>query len=347
MDKFTYDRFTYIVNDEELIIDSSIKKPRFVFKYYSFNKNSVDALINGYLYASSSIELNDILDGSDNIFYTSKPIKYNYYKSFFADSIDDSELKNMYSRDISRETYALEFLKSYYMNLINLYGIISLSENENNPLMWPHYTNETGFQLEFNTENLEISIKSNLEIHNDEYLGFFPINYVSKIEILDISNFKDFRIPSLYINNIKLDHWAYEKEWRFLISKKNMGVRSSKIGYNIFTDHLVKKENRYAFFDKESIVRICLAPNFFRKEIFQLEFINKKEMLVKPRHNKSKNEEYIFCFLSFLTKNFPDKIYQSCFIYHEINGKRFINRAKRKICIKKNNDKEYIVEKEQ
>lgn len=345
MEKFTHGRFTYMVNDKHLIIDSSIDKPRFIFKYYSFSKNSVDSLINGYLYASSSIELNDILDGSDSIFYTSKPINYNYYESFFANSIGKSEIKKMYMRDISRETYALEFLKLYYMNLINLYGIISLSENENNPLMWPHYTNETGFQLEFNTENLESSIKSNLEIHNDEYLGFFPINYTSKIQILDISNFEDFRIPSLYINNIKLDHWAYEKEWRFLISKENMGVINSKIGYDVSNDHLTKKENRYAFFDKESIVSICLAPNFFRREIFQLKFINKKEMLVKSKHNKSKNEEYVFSFLNFLTKSFPDKVYQSGFIYHEINGKRFIHRAKRKIRIRKNNYKEYIIEK--
>ena len=265
------------------------------------------------------------------------------YERFFAKSINEFELEEMYNRDISRKPYALEFLKSYYMNLINLYGVISLSENENNPLMWPHYTNEIGFQLEFNTENLERSIKSNLEMHNDEYLGFFSINYTSKIEIIDLSNFEDFRIPALYINNVKLDHWAYEKEWRFLISKKNMGVRNSKIGYNVSNEHIIKKENRYAFFDKKSIVKICLAPNFFRGEIFQLKFINKKEMLVRPKPNKSKNEEY---FLNFLIKSYPDKIYQSDFIYCEINGKRFIDRAKRKINIRKNSDKEYVIEKE-
>ncbi|MDG1054460.1 MAG: hypothetical protein P8O78_07515, partial [Flavobacteriaceae bacterium] len=165
----------------------------------------------------------------------------------------------------------------------------------------------------------------------------------SKIEIIDLSNFEDFRIPALYINNVKLDHWAYEKEWRFLISKKNMGVRNSKIGYNVSNEHIIKKENRYAFFDKKSIVKICLAPNFFRGEIFQLKFINKKEMLVRPKPNKSKNEEY---FLNFLIKSYPDKIYQSDFIYCEINGKRFIDRAKRKINIRKNSDKEYVIEKE-
>ena len=51
-------------------------------------------------------------------------------------------------------------------------------------------------------------------------------------------------------------------------------------------------------------------------------------MLVRPKPNKSKNEEY---FLNFLIKSYPDKIYQSDFIYCKINGKRFIDRAKRKI----------------
>lgn len=307
--------------------------------------------MNNYLYAANSVELNDFLDGSNYLFFTSKKIKLDYYKKLF-EGFSEDKLKERYNADINREPLCQEYLNHYYDILTGLYGIICLTENENNILMWPHYTNETGFQIMYNMDCLEKSIQRKLSENNDEYIGFFPINYSSEIKLLDISEFKDFGIPSLYINSVKHIDWKYENEWRIMISKQMMGTKSSKQGYNLANDYITTPSNRYTYYDKNAIKKICLAPNFFTQENFVIEIISNKNIKVKPREKKLYCNEEVqnqyTVFLDFIIENFSEQIFQSAyrFMEKEMEKKfqRYIQRAQRKLKIVKEEDC-YIITK--
>ena len=69
-----YNGFRYFSNygkGELPKVEHGWKTPEYLFKYYSFGKYSIDALINNYLYASHPYELNDILDSSRFLYFTS------------------------------------------------------------------------------------------------------------------------------------------------------------------------------------------------------------------------------------------------------------------------------------
>lgn len=224
IEKFESNGFVYIKNydDREKVIqiEYSKTKPKYLYKYFSSSKYNTEALLKSYLYSSHPIDLNDILDSSFFFLYTSKPFSIEQYKKFFSPAFKGSQEKlfELYRNDLENPHLCGRFILEMWKQLSNLIGIISTSEKENNNLMWPHYTQEQGFQLRWNTEKLEESIVNNLD-DGQEYLGVFPLNYVSNIEPIDVNLFRKWFIPLFYSLTTKSTEWHYENEWRFIISK--------------------------------------------------------------------------------------------------------------------------------
>jgi hypothetical protein len=224
IEEFEYNNFNYIKNYDPEVINGVIehhqKKPENLFKYYSLNEFSVDALKNGYFYAAHPFELNDLLDSSIFLYYSSTKLSIEQYKHFYGDVFNEDELKDFYTHDVQERCTG--YIQSVYEVATNLFGIISTTEKEFNTLMWPHYTQEKGFQIKFNTAELEESIEKKILENNEQYLGFYPINYTKKLSPIDISKYDSMMLPLYYATNVKSSKWEYEKEWRFLISKNNM-----------------------------------------------------------------------------------------------------------------------------
>ncbi len=341
IDKYPYNGFLYIYdpNCECSIIEHNKSKPKNLFKFYPMNKNSVDALTKGFLYASHPIELNDILDSSSFLLYTSKKLGWGKYENLLLSKYKNIEdLMEFYKEDSNREDLCRGFITEFWEKTTNLFGIISMTVEEKNALMWPHYTQEKGFQLKFNTEELEKSIKNENKFkNNEEYLGLYPVNYTKKLDPIDIHNFKEYHIPFSYATNIKLKKWEYEKEWRFLISKPNMGVPFSKSGLNVHEDYIIQKENRYVRYNSELIEEITVGFNFFNACHFEIKWIDAKTIRVKPKRSNTK-------ILNYITKKLSDKFYHSG-IKNEIDkdGSKFLIRTKEKMEIKKEIDGSFIL----
>ena len=94
-------------------------------------------------------------------------------------------------------------------------------------------------------------------------------------------------IPFYYSVTVKIDTWEYEDEWRFLIGKQQMGVPYSKSGFSPREDYLVKKENRYTYYDKSIVKEITLGMNFFNGRDFEIKRVNDKIINVKPKEIES------------------------------------------------------------
>ena len=177
-----------------VIIDHDKEIPKSIYKYYSISDHNINALVKQYFYASHPIEINDALDSTPLILYASKPLEFKLYKKLYGDVLSENELKSLYDKDCNEKNKCSGYVNTMYNLSFNLVGIISTTTKKNDPLMWPHYTQEKGFQIKFNTKELEESIKSKLT-EDEEYLGLFPINYTERITPIDICKFRNLFIP--------------------------------------------------------------------------------------------------------------------------------------------------------
>ncbi len=349
IEDYSYNGFKYLKNYspniESPIIEHGKIKPENLFKYYSLSKFSVDALINGYLYASHPIELNDLLDSSPFLLYTSQKLDFVLYEKLYGQVIKNKEeLKKLYNEDSSRESLCKAYISTLWEVSTNLFGIISTSENEFSPLMWPHYTQEKGFQIKFKTEELEKNIQKNIPKH-EQYIGLYPINYTEKLSPIDISPFQSLLVPLYYATNIKSKDWDYEKEWRLLVSKQNMGVPYSKRGLNVREDYHVNKKNRYVYYEKEIVEEITLGVDFFNSRDFKVEWLDSKNIKVKALKSDSNWEfDSLNIFMDYVFHNLKDKLFYSGVKYElDEENVHYLVRTKEKMEIQKVEENEYIL----
>lgn len=340
IERYSYNNFEYVKNytTGEFKILHNKQKPKNIFKFYAISKFSVDALINGYFYASHPIELNDSFDSTKFLLYSSQNLGIDYYERLIQDTMTKEEIVTLYNSDINNEQKCNWYISTHFDISTNLFGIISTTAKENNLLMWPHYTQESGFQIKFNTEKLEHSIQSKLT-DEENYLGLFPINYCSKLSPIDISAFRAMFVPIYYATNVKTNKWEYEDEWRFVVGKQNMGVPYSKAGLDPRPDYFVRKENRYVYYDKELVEQITVANNFFNARNFEIEWLDARNVRVKPKNIESNWEfKNQILFLDYVIKNFSDKFYHSGVKYELENESIILVRTKEKMEINKKDD---------
>lgn len=334
---FTYEKEGNKENDGVRIIHNK-PYPDKVHKFYPINNYSIDALINGYFYASHTNEINDVLDSSPFLWYASKPLSFDFYERFLDKDIPKDELLKFYDSDTKSDNLCKGYISHYFEVISNIFGIISLTADDSGTLMWAHYTQEKGFQLTFNPELLESSLKDNID--GGECFGMFPINYSKFLNPIDISEFNSMHIPFFYATNVKSDKWLYENEWRFLIGKKMMGVKNSKSGLNTKPDYVTSSENRNTYYDRDLVEQITLGINFFTTQDFNLKWSDDgKQFKVSPKKNKYKcNSEYknYKSMLIYIYKNLKNKIYHSGIKYErDENGTPFLIRTKERLDIEK------------
>lgn len=342
MEKFEFNDHTYILKENSLkgaTIEHNKKRPVEIFKFYGLSRFSIDAFINGYFYASHPIELNDTFDITKFMMYSSAQIDLEFYKHLIQDATTEEEIIKIHKNDNSNpEFFGRWYIENHYDVATNLFGIISMTGRENNILMWPHYTQEMGFQLKFNSEKIEESIASGLT-EAEDYLGLFPINYCSKLYPIDISPYNSMFIPVYYVTNIKLETWSYEDEWRFLVGKQNMGVPYSKVGLSDKVDYFVNKENRYVHYDKNLVEEVTVATNFFSGRNFHIIMLDNENYRVTPKNEESNWEfENQVLFLNYVCENLSDRFYHCGRKYEIFDEKMILVRTKERMQIKRDND---------
>ncbi|MFM9989243.1 DUF2971 domain-containing protein [Flavobacterium sp.] len=337
--QFSYNNFIYEKESSSekggVKIINAIPYPEKLHKFYPINSFSVDALVNGYFYASHTFELNDYLDSSPFLWHALKPLDFEFYKEFLGKDVPRDELIKFYEADASNVNLCKGYISKYWEIISNIFGIISLTANENSLLMWPHYTQEKGFQITFNASELEVSI--NDKIGQGQCFGVFPMNYTEFLNPIDISEFDSMHIPFFYATNVKSDKWKYEDEWRFLIGKPMMGVPNSKMGLNTEMDFITSPKNRYTFYDNRLVDHITLGINFFTAQDFNLEWLNEKHFKVSPKNSITNwNYKSYKKLLFYIHENLKDKIYHSGTKYElDKKNNHFLIRTKERLEIKK------------
>jgi hypothetical protein len=264
--KFTYKNFTYELDEKfnhKVTTEPETKVPEVFYKYYGANENSFSALQDLKFYCTHPYSFNDSVDSSE-LLLDFEDLTIERFKDFHERILPVDELKKYDLDKLFEEDKKVNFYKfrnfayNYFSRNI---GLISLTTMPFNILMWSHYTNESGFVLEFETENL----LQDISLQNKDITNYClrPVQYVDKLEFINMfsKQFKTPDIPLLYATTIKRKEWEYEQEWRLSIYKQNMGIPLS-ILYPGYSDYKGQND-RFFHYSKNTIQSISVGKHFF------------------------------------------------------------------------------------
>jgi hypothetical protein len=262
------------------------KTPDKLFKFYSLNKNNLDALISRNIFASHPFQLNDLIDCNHDLVDFTKVTIIDFYNFYSVFGLTKKEISKKYDDD--KNHCFNKFRSNIHNSNFSQLGVISLSEDNTNLQMWTLYTKNEGFALEFNTFELK---------KPDNYFGPFPINYVEKLSKIP---YKYGLTSILYQTNIKNNNWSNENEWRFLGYKPNMDT------FNINGDIFEKgEENRLFKYSEDALNSVCLGFQFF-KGIYS----NSGELIDLSKLRFKKTEDFIKKeLLNYLSIDFKKSIF--------------------------------------
>jgi len=280
-------------NDVDVSINVDI--PTKFYKYLSISKYSVENFQNSKLHFSHPFKLNDLMEGNTQLWDLEE-----YINSYHE--------KTGKSKEQIFQLLTQDFLEDVFTHR----GVLCLATEYNNNLFWPHYTNEQGVCIEFDSS---IFLKS---FEKEDYF-LMPIDY-GKLERI---NFKDYvietikeskvnvnaNLPIIYTLAVKDDIWKYENEWRIILKKKNLGKISHPL--KIIDDKTYEEEiksliNRNLSYNSDSISKIILSTLFFNHNRF-----NKIDLQNENLKYYFKNfDKPLFDFLLELKNKFNSKIFQ-------------------------------------
>jgi len=239
--------------------------PTELFHYYKIDKNSVDSLLNNYIYANHPREFNDPFDCNRDLV------------SFESTSLDDviklnngvfpvDKIKTLYNSDDPKDKFDLynDLLFLLYNVTYMKLGIFCMTNNDSNMGMWSYYTNHRGFVLKFNLSKLP-----------ENHWGPFPINYTNEFKRIDYSKFKNSSF--LYQSNIKAKCWEPENEWRLFFWGPNV--------MKIPGQNPPKAHDRIFFYDPKTIDEVILGYNFFESNEYDLDKSNFEIHHIRLRKN--------------------------------------------------------------
>jgi hypothetical protein len=312
-------------------IKHSKEIPKKLYKYYSLDENSVDALLSGYLFASHPYHLNDHADSGLSLIDYSKKPSFDFFKALYSNFPFNYSVKKVFNLYEQTEDGSI-FLQNLYPRLFYDKGIISLSQNEYSDLMWPHYTKEEGFQLEFNVKGLIDSIENNLSKQN-QLVSFHPINYSKQRRVITFTEKLEKHpvLALLYITSIKDFNWSYENEWRIIVSNGAMGIPWLNRGYVVNENSPGREGARKIFYDGRFITGITLGANFLTHNSYYLSKFENGSMVIRPR----KNKRTTISFLNYLSKIKNTPIYHSELQKVGFETGLKVKRLKRRIKVEK------------
>lgn len=278
----------------KIIPPDKTEVPPILYKFYSVNRNGLDALVNGYIYATHPSQFNDLFDCYEDLIVFDNP---EVIKIFLTEALGKVKAEELIKEDNgSLATFVQRIFREIIYRKL---GVFCMTANPNNILMWSYYTNNQGFSIGYDYTKFEF-----------KYKGPFPVNYQDEIQTLSLKE-SSVELVTLYQTNIKHHGWKHEMEWRLLIDEpgedmispnfeilKKLGGHNRKFSYPISAIKHICLGNRFFLPDElheinGSILEINLKDNLEQKCVL-LNFLveNKIESCIALRSGDFKNIEF-------------------------------------------------------
>lgn len=236
--EFEYNNRRYIAENKFRIeYDKQMEYviPESFTKYYALSEFSIDALLKNYLYASHPFELNDPFDCFRHLIDATGKTQIEMVSNY-----NPNDLTENFNPEI--------FLNTIYEGNFRNIGLISLTDSNNeNPILWAHYTNNhKGFSVTFESNSF------------NQLIGPFQIDYLPNLKKIKFE--KEKYISQFFCSTlIKSDKWDSEEEYRYLYLNQDMYIPGRDYG-EVKTRN---QENRKFYLPKNSIKEIKLGFYFF------------------------------------------------------------------------------------
>lgn len=243
-------------------IEKPANCPKSLFKFYSNSQYNLEAFLENYIYVSHPYQFNDLMDTRPYAFDVRKMDKMEFDK-LKQDSIDENpEILNHYpfNWEGNYDLKAFDKLRQFiFDSYFSFAGLASFADKGRfNELMWSHYAKESGFMIEFDTQKLINSIKTNNSIFDELILG--KVKYRSPI--VGVDKYKSFRQINKAISFQKSKEWKYEREWRIIaLSNQFLGKYDYFSGKQT-ADFALRKLH----YDPTAIKRIYLGKKFWTND---------------------------------------------------------------------------------
>ena len=151
-------QLTFIKSSNMRKLPAICKLPEQLYKFYRFDPQFNESRLKGEVYLSNAIEFNDPLDCRIDVVNNTQEKE----KGFVIDGWLDHKLRELNFRGKSnREEIANKLLiddretvQMVWQRQLERMGILCLTPEIDNILMWGYYTGNKGFCIEYNTENL-------------------------------------------------------------------------------------------------------------------------------------------------------------------------------------------------
>ena len=180
-------------------------KVKHLYKYCAYNPNSLAILINKMIWAAKPEALNDPFDCK--IKFTPPEINSGVFSKYLK-----QKGRSTGNRQNDYEIF-LKGLQTFEDKDINKLGVFSMSQINDNILMWSHYANQhKGFCIGFvrNNDNLLGDIEKTQPVEYD-------CNY-PEVDPLDENGNHGLSIFTKMLFT-KAKNWEYEKEWRLVYAE--------------------------------------------------------------------------------------------------------------------------------
>jgi hypothetical protein len=243
-----------------------------LYKFSDFNKQNLDSISNNSFFFSQKEQLNDPLDCDPPILFPD----YFRFQGLFKNMLNRLTNCSVDFVDFMQKEEVLGFLYSIFRdtdefkNILTRQashvGMLCLSRDFDNPLMWGHYANgHRGFCAGYNIEADDVMMWTEVDLFDDELVVMKNIEYSSDpidaalvyirlVHLMlqksrdangflnfepafDVCSFKNIsrmtiRYLTVFFLSHKDKHWSYEREVRLLaMPNKNgnsSGLKQSK-----------------------------------------------------------------------------------------------------------------------
>jgi hypothetical protein len=198
---------------EELINNIMECNIKYLYKYRSMKSPELvqrleEIFKNNYIYLSDPTSFNDPFECRPILTIPKSMLKRDFYiKNMIRTQfpLENKKEQNKLIKEAKFQINNSDYQEHVYREFIKTIGIYSLSEKNNDILMWGHYANaHKGLCIEFDASQVNILFGLALKVY---YSDKYPI-----VNTFDLDKPEEFQKALL----TKSNHWDYEKEWRIL-----------------------------------------------------------------------------------------------------------------------------------
>ncbi|MGB1799466.1 MAG: DUF2971 domain-containing protein [Gammaproteobacteria bacterium] len=189
-----------------------------LYKYRAFNEFSLRMLVNREIWFAKPESFNDPFDcaltpGNPKTTVDLLHQLSDLIRELYEPEEAENQIKQIVERNQLKPVEEIEDKSiEKHMHEARESGVFSLSEKNDDILMWSHYANNhTGFCIEFERKDVNSNFLSHFMCRKVKYTGEYP-NLHRIIDLLDVNLFT------------KAYGWKYEAEWRLVTKQGNIAL---------------------------------------------------------------------------------------------------------------------------